>query len=262
MPEDLRPANNIARLIHAVDPYEGFPAAAYDDDLQGWGGHEDFWDEMVRESRATKALEVGTWKGRSAAAIGSALRRQFADNYAGDGMECDYCPRCLIERDHAMSDCPGPQPELICVDTWLGATEFYENFDDPTRYKGLALRHGFPQVYFQFLANMRKRDLHRIVFPFAQSSTNALRFLQKKGVQFDLIYIDASHEYDDVKADLKCAWPLLKRGGIMVGDDYCDHWSGVKMAVDVFCGFWGLTMEHRQYPGEKYPSDYWIVRKS
>lgn len=223
-------------LIHAVDPYLYFDENALPYDLQGWGGHPEFFSELVFSADVTRALEVGSWKGRSAAAIAGAM----------------WSFHC-----HSGS----PKPELVCVDTWLGATEFYDRFDDETRYGSLRMQNGYPQVYYQFLTNMRRRSLHDIVTPFAQTSTNALRFLAKKDVQFDLIYIDGSHEYDDVMTDLMYAWPLLRKGGIMVGDDYCEHWAGVMAAVDRF--FMGKEpVEHRQYPGEKYPSDYWIVRKA
>jgi predicted O-methyltransferase YrrM len=41
---------------------------------------------------------------------------------------------------------------------------------------------------------------------------------------FDIIYIDGSHAAPDVLADLVLAWPLLKRGGLMILDDYT--WEG------------------------------------
>lgn len=265
MPEDAkaRPDAAIARLIHAEDPYLGFDETAYRYDLQGWGGHQEFWTEMVEESKAMVALEVGSWKGRSAAAIASAMTTRWGDAYDDyyDGM-CSRCNWSLIERDHAMGNCPGPiKPELVCLDTWLGATEFLENHDDVTRYKGLEMLHGFPSVYYTFLANMKRMNMQEVVTPFPQTSTNGMRFLARKHVKFDLIYIDGSHDYDDVVTDIRYAYPLLRSGGIMVGDDYCEHWDGVRMAVDSFVDDEGLTMEHRQYPGEKYPSDYWIVRK-
>lgn len=264
MSEERKPHRGVRKLIHAVDPYDGFNIGDYRDDLQGWGGHYEFFDEMVIESKAMRALEVGTWKGRSAVSIAGSMRSHFSDFYDERyGMECIDCGVDLMERDHARAVCDGPMPELVCVDTWLGATEFYDSFDDKTRYRSLDPKNGYPQVYYQFLANIKRRNWHDIVTPFPQSSTNALRFLGKKGVKFDLIYVDGSHEYDDVCSDLKYAWPLLREGGVIIGDDYCDHWSGVVDAVNEFFddGPVNAKIEHRQYPGEKYPSDYWIVRK-
>jgi predicted O-methyltransferase YrrM len=48
---------------------------------------------------------------------------------------------------------------------------------------------------------------------------------------FDIIYIDGSHTYEAVKADLNAWWPKLKVGGVLIGDDYWEPtgvWDGVK----------------------------------
>lgn len=47
-----------------------------------------------------------------------------------------------------------------------------------------------------------------------------------------LIYIDANHLYDGVKADIKTFWPKLVPGGIMAFHDYNDNGGyGVQRAV-------------------------------
>jgi hypothetical protein len=49
---------------------------------------------------------------------------------------------------------------------------------------------------------------------------------------FDIVYIDAAHEYDAVKADIAAWLPKVKAGGIICGDDYVPGWPDVVRAVD------------------------------
>ena len=49
---------------------------------------------------------------------------------------------------------------------------------------------------------------------------------------FDIVYIDAAHEYEPVKADIDAWLPKVKVGGIICGDDYVAGWPGVVQAVN------------------------------
>lgn len=55
----------------------------------------------------------------------------------------------------------------------------------------------------------------------------------KRGT-YDLIYIDGDHSYEGAKADAELAYPLLKKGGVMIFDDYNNDQFGVRRAVDEF----------------------------
>lgn len=50
----------------------------------------------------------------------------------------------------------------------------------------------------------------------------------------DFVYIDASHDYPDVLADLNVWWDVLQPGGILAGHDYCEDHPGVVRAVNEF----------------------------
>jgi len=53
----------------------------------------------------------------------------------------------------------------------------------------------------------------------------------------DLVFIDALHDYDNVKADIESWKPKVRNGGILCGDDYGQiHCEGVKEAVDEVFG--------------------------
>tara|TARA_R100000734_G_scaffold11024_1_gene8268 strand:- start:94 stop:666 length:573 start_codon:yes stop_codon:yes gene_type:complete len=60
---------------------------------------------------------------------------------------------------------------------------------------------------------------------------------------YDIIYIDADHQYNAVKRDIELSFKKIKNGGFIMGHDYelnkdkCNHnWQfGTKKAVDEFC---------------------------
>src|SRR5579871_2641662 len=120
--------------LHAVSPYDGFvPADA--PDRQGWNSEATLFGDLIDEVRPALIIEVGSWKGGSALTMGRHVQRL--------GLAC----------------------EIVCVDTWLGAMEFW-NPADTERYGGLRLRHGYPSVYYTFLANIVHAGLEEIVTPF------------------------------------------------------------------------------------------------
>lgn len=54
---------------------------------------------------------------------------------------------------------------------------------------------------------------------------------------FDMIFIDAMHRYEDVKADILRWWPRVRPGGILCGHDYGHgDFPGVKQALDEIFG--------------------------
>merc|ERR1712056_143381 len=50
----------------------------------------------------------------------------------------------------------------------------------------------------------------------------------------DLIFIDAAHDYEMVKHDLKAWWPKVASGGIMAGHDFSYGDGEVRQAVADF----------------------------
>ncbi len=57
-------------------------------------------------------------------------------------------------------------------------------------------------------------------------------YLSKSRAQYDLIYLDTSHDYETVIRQMRQAAPLLSPHGIMAGDDYSDAGTwGVCRAV-------------------------------
>ena len=213
----------IRQLLHSRSPYAGFPLEEYPEDLQGWHSRHPMIKQVIEETLPELVIEVGSWKG------GSAI-------YMGE----------LMQRHHL-------QGAIVCVDTWLGALEFWDDHNDPERYQALKHRFGYPTVYYQFLANVIHHDLQDVIVPFPQASCIAARWFATHRVKADLIYVDASHDEPDVAADLRAYWPLVKEGGIMFGDDYDEFWPGLVRAVQVFANEEGVEIEEQE--------GFWKIRK-
>lgn len=107
-------------------------------------------------------------------------------------------------------------------------------------------QHGTPEIaartkrlYEQFLSNIIHLQLTNKIIPIKMNSLDAANILD---VQADIIYIDASHEEEDVFNDI-CAWAKkLNPNGIICGDDY-DAFS-VKRGVDRAAQVLGLNIKN------------------
>ncbi len=201
--------------FHRTSPYEGFDHGKYPLDISGWNFEMPTFERLMKEVRPSLVVEVGTWKGGSAIRMANLSRELGLDT------------------------------KVLCIDTWLGSGEFWNYQNDPDRYNSLQLCCGYPQVYYQFLANVVKSHLTGVIIPLPITSAIGARLLADREVQADLIYIDGSHDYEDVLADIKAYYPLVRPGGVLFGDDMVECWPGVERAVresklpyEVDGGFW------------------------
>lgn len=64
----------------------------------------------------------------------------------------------------------------------------------------------------------------------------------------DFVYIDGSHEYEHVLADIEAWLPKVKKGGMLAGDDYSCY-PGVRQAVDEWL------------PNAQIDGNIWMFRK-
>jgi predicted O-methyltransferase YrrM len=187
--------------FHHVNPYEGFDHESFPYlKLKGWGSDHEVFEKLILEKKPKLIFEVGTWLGASAIHMAKIIKE--------NNLDC----------------------KIICIDTWLGALEMLNNFNDTETYQSLDKYYGFPSVYYQFLANVCKMNCQDIIMPFATTSVIAARFFARRNIKADLIYIDGSHDYIDVKMDLLHYAHVVSENGMIFGDDYC--WEGVKQAVD------------------------------
>jgi len=55
-----------------------------------------------------------------------------------------------------------------------------------------------------------------------------------RGSTPSLVFIDADHQFESVKADIE--WAVKSGSEVICGHDYSDQWSSVKRAVDQVLG--------------------------
>jgi len=93
-----------------------------------------------------------------------------------------------------------PNSEIHCVDNWAGTEEYGD---------------------LQFSKIERNFDKNILFFKninkYKMTSDNFFLTNQKK---FDVIYIDGYHKASQVFKDFKNSWKVLKKGGVLIFDDY------------------------------------------
>ncbi len=113
-----------------------------------------------------------------------------------------------------------PDLRLVCVDWWRGdaGIRAREKFARriPTSYETF---HRNCWAYRQRLVAVRTRTL------------DGMREIHAAGFEPDLVYVDASHDYDPVRADVTLALECFPTARL-VGDDYMPGFPGVITAVD------------------------------
>lgn len=208
--EHVEPAN-LMQALHGHNIYDGFDYAAIPEDLVGWGSDSPAFAELIAQHQPKFIIEVGSWKGGSAVNMVAEMKKQ------GGGV-------------------------LLCIDTWLGALEFWSDKNDPERFQALECKHGYPSVYYRFLANVCHRGHQDTVVPFPLHSASAALWLLRHNLKADLCYLDGSHEEEDIYQDLLDYSQLTRSGGILFGDDW--NWSGVQAAVKRFAQERRLQISH------------------
>jgi predicted O-methyltransferase YrrM len=121
--------------------------------------------------------------------------------------------------------------KLHCIDTW----EDWNN--DGIIFQAMELFDGMKSLYNHIDKLHMRGDVAVKSFP---------------DEHFDLVYIDASHWYNDVINDIKTWLPKVKIGGYLAGHDYIEG-IDVLYAVNDFFG--------KTHSITRYPDSTWIIRK-
>ncbi|MEH3118606.1 MAG: class I SAM-dependent methyltransferase [Methylorubrum populi] len=194
----------VETLWFGKDPFTAFPDGLFQADAQGWNENHPYLREGIDDLRPKIVVEVGVWKGSSSIVMAKRMKDLRIDG------------------------------AVIAVDTWLGAVDHWahENW-----FSSLVVEHGQPMLMRTFMTNVVKSEVSDYIVPLPLDSINAAELLKLRQVQVDMVHIDAGHEYESVISDLKAWWPLVRPGGLLVGDDYYDNdrdWPGLKRAFHEF----------------------------
>lgn len=154
---------------------------------EDWFTYPELYKQAVRDFDSGVFVEVGSWKGRSAAFLGVEIINS------------------------------GKPIKLYCVDTWKGSVE-HQEIDCVLN----------DSLYDEFSNNIK--ILESVITPVRLPSVEAAKQFEDNSIDF--VFLDASHEYEDIKADIAAWYPKVKPGGLFAGHDY--SWTGVNKAVTEF----------------------------
>ena len=100
---------------------------------------------------------------------------------------------------------------LYAVDTWQGSAEDSE---------GEKTKQVSPEeLYRRFIVNLWDEIQLGKILPLRCDSVEGAKILGELGYTFDMIFLDAGHDYEWVTRDIIAWLPLLNEGGVMVGHD-------------------------------------------
>jgi len=113
---------------------------------------------------------------------------------------------------------------LYLCDTWTGSVEYNNDFN---------------KVFEIFSKNIEKAPHNDQIIINKKRSDEALMQYIKENINFDIIFIDASHDSRDVMLDAMLSWKVLKLNGILIFDDYLwnkmpNDYECPKLAIDNF----------------------------
>lgn len=174
--------------------------------VDGWFNYADFYKNIVHSlPNEANIIEVGSWFGKSTIGM-SNINKSI-------GKDC----------------------KIYAVDTWEGSNEEVEHREKIEYLKSINTT-----LYDEFLFNIDVYGVKENIIPIRKSSEQASRDFGNHF--FDLIIIDASHDYDSVLNDIKFWISKVKKGGILAGDDYDEKFPNVKKAVNDYFGYGNINI--------------------
>jgi hypothetical protein len=160
--------------------------------IEGWFDFEDVYREMVKRANfISHFVEVGAFKGKSTAYM---------------AVEIANCKKAI---------------RFDVVDTWQGSLEHQKG--EFSEDSSVVANHLFEDF------SRNTSSVADFIRPVRMTSLEASRLYPDKSLDF--VFIDASHDYDNVKADILAWKPKIKPGGYLGGHDLHAVFPGVERAV-------------------------------
>lgn len=124
----------------------------------------------------------------------------------------------------------GRDVQFIAVDHFRGSDEHQEEL--------AATGHDLRELFEHHATAAGVRDLIHL---WVMESRVAAEGLADESC--DLVYLDASHDLANVRADIGSWWPKVEPGGFLAGHDWSSNWPEVAQAVREFATLQGLPVE-------------------
>lgn len=167
----------------------------YYDSIEGWFTASDkaMYEVAVKEFNSGSVfVEIGSFKGRSSVAMAVEIINS------------------------------GKDIKFYCVDTWEGSAEHqsgqpFEDLDVVNK-----------NLFNIFLKNTD--PVKNVITPIRKSSLEAVNDFEDESITF--LFLDAAHDYENVKKDLNAWKSKVKKGGLLAGHDWT--WESVRNAVNEF----------------------------
>ena len=109
-----------------------------------------------------------------------------------------------------MAEVSNEHCKIFAIDDWTASTDSSIQHDHQACQK-------LKNLYQQFLSNVIHHGFTAKIIPIRKKTVEAALSLK---INPDLIYVDASHEEENVYQDIMHWYPKLKIGGVMCGDDW------------------------------------------
>jgi predicted O-methyltransferase YrrM len=176
---------SLAEALERGLPYFGRQLAAFQSPPIRYAVLAQLTRQVFRERTTADILEVGSWAGASAVTLGSVVRELGKKN-----------------------------GRILCVDCW---EPYFAETDSSFHYAMMTHAMVSGQIEQLFLHNVRVCGLDKLIEVRKVDSRIAQSELDPE--TFDFVYIDGSHKKDDLMLDIQQAMRLVRKGGIICGDD-------------------------------------------